>query len=114
MQFPCISYSFMLCYLSINLNRQLRPEADMFHLRFAIKESEVIPFYFDKIYTVLFYDLTSLPINGRVYFTNQVTHADLNFFLEDPIYLQSVIIHSANGGKVLRMAFRRVLISTPL
>jgi hypothetical protein len=22
-----------------------------------------------------------------------------NFFLKDPIYLQSVIIHSANGGK---------------
>jgi hypothetical protein len=37
-----------------------------------------------------------------------------DFFCEDPIYLQSVIIHSANGGKALRMACRRVLSSTPL
>jgi hypothetical protein len=37
-----------------------------------------------------------------------------SIFLEDPIYLQSVIIHSANGGKVLSMACRRVLSSTPL
>jgi hypothetical protein len=29
-------------------------------------------------------------------------------------FLESVIIHSANGGKVLRMACRRVLSSTPL
>jgi hypothetical protein len=25
--------------------------------------------------------------------------AEDNFFFKDPIYLQSVIIHSANGGK---------------
>jgi hypothetical protein len=30
------------------------------------------------------------------------------------MYLHSVIIHSANGGKVLRMTCRRVLSSTPL
>jgi hypothetical protein len=36
------------------------------------------------------------------------------FFKEDPIYLQAAIIHSANGGKVLRMACRRVRSSTPL
>jgi hypothetical protein len=36
------------------------------------------------------------------------------FFNEDPIYLQAVVIHSANGGEVWRMACRRVLSSTPL
>jgi hypothetical protein len=36
------------------------------------------------------------------------------FFIEDPIYLQSVIIPSANGGKLLRMSCRRALNSTPL
>jgi hypothetical protein len=34
--------------------------------------------------------------------------------MNDPINLQSVIIHSANGWKVLRMACRRVLSSTPV
>jgi hypothetical protein len=34
-------------------------------------------------------------------------------FKEDPIYLQYVIIHSAKGGKMLRMACRRILSSTP-
>jgi hypothetical protein len=37
--------------------------------------------------------------------------ASVDLPVQDPVYLQSVIIHSVNGGKVLRMACRRVLSS---